>query len=379
MIISKVEQFSLPDYSRGICNIINDELSVFGIEQKGKSLGLDLKKNRKTTLVFIDGFGWNLYSRSKNFKNINSSKISSIFPSSTDSASISLVSGLSPGTHGIVGYKAFVKSTGAIIKPLENTYASAFHGNNLLSGIGRLNQMLKIDTIFNALSRKKIKNVVITPNFTAGSSFSSLIFDGANEVIGYENIWDAFHIYRKAIENDSIKFIHFYIPHVDTIEHIHGYESKEALEAAEYIIKKIAEINENKKTNTIITADHGHKMVDDIIDLSKNKKLIRKLDIPPYGDSRAPLFRSRYDIRSELSQYSMKIFGKNEREILLGPIGKDMEDSLPDYMGAAMDSVGFTFNYKLKKKKSEKWYGEPASNHGGLSPDEMEVPVLTLP
>ncbi len=373
-----MERLLLPDYNNSICNIVNDELAVFGIENGNKKLGLGLKKGRKTSLVFLDGFGWNLYSKSDAFKRLSAIKISSIFPSSTDSASVSLVSGLNPGMHGVIGYKSFIKLAGAIVKPLENTYASSFHSFNLLNGIGKLNQMFKVNTIFKILSKKKIRNLVITPDFTANSSFSSLVFDGATEVIGYDNMWDALHIYRNAVLDDSIKFVHIYFPYIDTIEHMYGHESIEAIEAAEYIIGKITKINENAKSNVIITADHGHRNVSRIVDFSDNRKLIKKLDIPPYGDSRAPLFRSRYDITEELSDYSMKVFERSERELLFGRINKDIEDILPDYMGAAMGDVGFTFDYKIQKSKKDRRYGKPVSNHGGLSADEMEVPVLTL-
>ena len=367
----------LPDYNNSICNIFNEELSVFGIENNGKKIGIDLKSGKKTSLLFIDGFGWNLYLNTKYFTNFKKVKASSVFPSSTDTASISLVSGLNPGMHGVIGYKAFLKLTGAIVKPLENTYASAPHINNLLSHIGKLSDMIKIKTIFNALSKKKIRSLVITPSFTVNSSFSSLIFSGATELIGYENIWDAFYIYRKALENDSIKFIHFYIPYVDTLEHMYGYENMEVKEAAEYILKKTAELNAGKKTNTIITADHGHKKVNKIIDLRKDKKLIKKLEIPPYGDTRAPLFRSRYEITKDLERYPMKVFNKNERELLLGKINKDIADTLPDYFGAAEEDFGFTFSYRLNKKEVKN-KNEPLSNHGGLSNDEMEVPIITI-
>lgn len=373
-----MDKLILPDYNNSICDLFNEELSVFGIENAGKRLNLDLKRGKRTSLVFVDGLGWNLFSGTRYFSALEKAKISSVFPSSTDTASISLVSGLNPGMHGIIGYKAFLKLAGAIVKPLENTYASAPHSNNLLSHIGKLKDMLRIKTIFNVLSKKRMRSLVITPSFIVNSSFSSLIFSGATEVSGYENIWDAFYIYRKALENDSIKFIHFYIPYVDTLEHMYGYENVEVKEATEYILKRAIELNAGKKTNTIITADHGHKNVKEIIDFSRDKKLIKELELPPYGDTRAPLFRSRYEITQDLKKYPMKIFNRRERELVLGKINKDIEDTLPDYLGAAEEDFGFIFNYRLNKKETEYRNGEPVSNHGGLSTDEMEIPVITL-
>ncbi|MGC8533328.1 MAG: alkaline phosphatase family protein [Candidatus Parvarchaeum sp.] len=368
----------LPDYNNSICNLFNEELSVFGIENPGKRPGLDLKRGKKTTLLFLDGFGWNLYSNTRYFSSFKKVKVSSVFPSSTDTASISLISGLNPGMHGIIGYKAFLKLAGAIIKPLENTYASAPHSNNLLGHIGKLRDVVRIKTIFNVLSKKRIRSLVITPSFIVNSSFSSLIFSGATEISGYENIWDAFYIYRKALENESIKFIHFYIPYIDTLEHMYGYDNAEVKEAAEYILKRTSELNNGKNTNTIITADHGHKKIGKIIDFSRDKKLMKKLELPPYGDTRAPLFRSRYDITKDLDKYPMKVFNRNERELLLGKINKDIEDILPDYLGAAEEDFGFTFNYKVNKKEQGNRNEEPVSNHGGLSTDEMEVPLISI-
>jgi hypothetical protein len=368
----------LPDYNNSICSLLTEELNVFNVENGGKGLNLDLKAGRKTSTVFLDGFGWNLFSKTKYFSTLNSRKISSVFPSSTDTASLSLVSGLNPGMHGLIGYKAFLKLTGAVVKPLENTYASAFHSNNLLSRIGKLKDMLRVKTVFDYLSKNKINSVAITPDFTVNSSFSSLIFSGAKEIIGYENIWDAFYVYRKALDNNAVKFIHFYIPYIDTLEHMYGYENLEIKEASEYILEKLINLNKGRKTNTIITADHGHKTVNSMVDLSMDKKLIKKLELPPYGDTRAPLFRSRYDIKEDLKKYNMKVFGREERELLLGKIGKGVEDLMPDFMGAAEEDFGFTFNYKLDKTRERNEKDEPASNHGGLSADEMEIPIITV-
>ena len=74
----------------------------------------------------------------------------------------------------------------------------------------------------------------------------------------------------------------------------------------------------------------------------------------------------------------MKVFNRNERELLLGKITKNIEDILPDYLGPAEEDFGFTFNYKVNKKEQGNKNEEPVSNHGGLSTDEMEVPLISI-
>ena len=370
-----MHELIFPDYSRNQCAIANEVLKHFGVVHADSSFGIASQNNKKLSLVLLDGLGWNLFSELKNSNSFSAAKVTSVFPSTTATALASLSSGLTPGEHGIIGYKAFFKEAGSLIKPLEFTYASS-NRDGQLSQMGTLKDMFKINTVFDRLRQKKIRSTVILPNFIAGSDYSNLIYSGASEILSYKDIWEAFFLYRQELERPRSKFVHFYIPYIDSIEHVYGHGHEIAKEAASYIFNKIAGITQhNKDVTGIVTSDHGHIDIEREIDLHRDRGLLKKLELPPYGDGRAPLFKSRHDITKELSKYNLRIFDRKAFGLLFGRQNAEISDMLPDFIGAPLDAKSYAYRYEMVPQKKKHIL---KSNHGGLSKEEMEIPVVIL-
>ena len=117
-------------------------------------------------------------------------------------------------------------------------------------------------------------------------------------------------------------------------------------------------------------------MLSDIVDLSTDIELLKRLELPPYGYSRSLLFRARQDISRYLERYNMKTLNQTNMEEYIGKINPKIKDIMPDYIGVPMDDKGYTFRYKLDIR--EKISEEPSSNHGGLSSDEMQIPLMVI-
>jgi hypothetical protein len=365
-----------PDYSRNQCAIASEVLKRFGINYGKSSLGLLSQKNKKLSIVVVDGLGWNLFSRLKLPSDVYALKTTSVFPSTTASSLASLSTGLTPGSHGIIGYRAFFKETGSIIKPLEFTYASS-HINEALARISRLTDLVKFKTSFEILKKKRIRSAVLLPEQLVGSSYSNLIFSGVTQMIGYSNIWDALFLYSKLLDNPKVRLVHLYLPYIDSLEHAYGEDGRPAFDAAVYVLDKLIHIQKSraKYASTVITADHGHINLGKRINLRSDKALMDKLELPPYGDGRAPLFRSRSDLTMQLSRYNLKVFGKKDAHTLLGQIDREVSKNMPDFIGIPSDDSYYEYDFNTLKGRKKALM---KSNHGGLSEDEMEIPLLTL-
>lgn len=371
-----MEDFIFPDYSRNHCAIASEILKHFDVHYGQSSLDILKQDKKKIALVLLDGLGWNVFSNLNNAKSLRAIKTTSVFPSTTATVLMSMSTGLAPGEHAVIGYKSFFKEAGSIIKPLDSTYASS-HRRDQLREVGTMKEMFNVTTIFDRLNRKHVRSTVITPEFLIGSEYSNMIHSGASETLGYDNIWDALYLYKRALENSRSRFVFFYAPYIDTLSHSYGHGHEAVKDSAEYILGNLAKITKEHrdKVTGIITADHGQTDITKEIDLHRDRSLMRKLELPPYGDGRAPLFRARNDIRKDLSKYELRVFSKSESKPLFGRIDGRVADQLPDFVGVSTGYKSYGYRYEIKPKKRTYTL---KSNHGGLSKDEMEIPLIIL-
>ena len=61
--------------------------------------------------------------------------------------------------------------------------------------------------------------------------------------------------------------------------------------------------------------------------------------------------------------------------MLFGRVDKKLEDLMPDFVGVPLDSKSYSYDYELKPKKNKH---QLKSNHGGLSREEMEIPIILV-
>ena len=370
--------FVYPEYTNNIYSLSNSILQTFGIDTNKPSVYLNVPSKKKVCLIIVDGLGLDMLSHYENGAEVELRKMTSVFPSTTATVLASLLLNMSPGEHGILGYKTFYKRAAGIIKPLEFTYA-AIPRPGALGPIGESRDFFPFTNIFTRLYRKRhIKSTVITPIETAHSEYSDLVFSGASGITGYHNIWDSFQILENELRNGKSRLVYMYIPYIDSLAH--NYTKNDAsVKAATYHIyggiKEILARNSNRVFG-MVTSDHGHSTVSDTIDLEENQELIDKLELPPYGDARALMLRTRYDIKQNLSKYNLRIFSKDESLKLFGEINENTYKTLPDFVAVPMDNDAYSYSYDLRLKKDKRKTMHLKSHHGGLSKEEMEIPLV---
>jgi Type I phosphodiesterase / nucleotide pyrophosphatase len=390
--------FVMPDYSQfNITNIGSVVGKVFSIKELVKAnLPNDYIDDyagiEKVVLFVFDGLGFNrLVSHMENFSGTFRDladrgvlkAISSTFPSTTSTALTSIFTGLPPSEHGVIGFNMFIPEYGVIFNTLYMDpvigYGSGF---DLADDLSR-----RAAPWLPLLGEAGIGVKTFTRRNLIGSGLSRVIHKH-QELEGYSFASDMMVRVRKALEAPGPLFLCVYYAGIDTLEHGYGPYSEETsaeLQDLESIFKhqllqKLSS-EEKRKTLILITADHG--MVETLQARFLNDPSIsRHFLVPPTGDMRATYFFPKYGQEEKLKEIldnSLQGFSVVNSSHLIengafGPV-KNLE-RLQTIVGA-VTALSHSKNVILYQyhpsEKMQIVYGA----HGGMTPEEMIVPLLS--
>lgn len=373
----------LPDYGGGsIANLPNTILERFGLQTRGRTLRADVELKGKIALVLLDGLGYNELARAAGADVKADSalfeRITSVFPTTTAAALASLSIGLTPCQHGVVAWSFYLKEVGAVV---DSLHMSPMLGerDGLHNAGYNVRALFNAPTIFADLSRAGVKSAVLLPRGLNGG-ISRLLYDGA-ETHDYISIYDAFVAAGKILRGGENALVYIYIPTIDSVLHKYGPGSEEAAEAVVETFETVKRLagRHLASASVLITADHGHDKIEDNINLAKDGDLLSLLDVPPHGDPRAVYLRTRRgaeEVERALSKYGMSITSRREAMEggLFGECGGRFEERIGDYIALPPRGRAALYLYKPKNEDPLKFKG----HHGGLSEDELYVPLVAL-
>jgi predicted AlkP superfamily pyrophosphatase or phosphodiesterase len=378
----------LPDYKgRNIVNLISSILMKHNIPNLYPELNnIQLPEHKKLVFIVVDALGYNfLCNHATNTHIFEECKhhLTSVFPSTTTSALTSLMTGVAPLQHAMTGWFMYFSelATASIALPFLPRYNQKPFKQNEVN----INDILNFETIF---KRIKSKIRVISPKITINSQFSKYCFGRKNNK-PFENIDECFqNITKEVLKNDQNEMIFAYIPDFDECSHIYGIRSKQSIELAQKIDKLFSRmIKDTKNTDTlyILTADHGQIESEPEKQLNINdfKSIKECLILPLCGVPRAPFCyvkNSKYkqfvnEVNDKLGFYAEMITQQEAIEKNLfgyGEINPKFYDRVGDAILLMKDNyVMFDYVYK---EQNENLIG----HHGGLTEDEMKVPLVLI-
>lgn len=375
-----------PDYKNSIINLMSSISKSYNKKQKYCELNnlpsKELKKYDNIILIVIDGLGYNYLMKQKDsfLKNNLISKLTSCFPPTTACANTIFHTCQTPNETGITGWDTYLKNIGTITSILP---FSPMIGGNFSDKIkNNLKKFINIKSIYKNL---KVKSYVIMNEEIKNSNFSKLSFNGAR-VIGRKSLTNSFIKLKKLIKkkSKSKRFIHLYISEFDHESHKFGNNSKKARLQFNKIDKKIKNFYKQiKKTNSkiIISADHGFISTKkkEVLYLDDFKELKECLILPFSSEPRAvSCFVKPFKIKDfetitkKLNKYFNVIEGS---ELIKNNIYgltknyKDFNSRVGDYVLLMKKNYVFLYSKDINFMKG---------NHGGISSDEMYVPLITL-
>lgn len=384
--------FYKPDYNgNSIVNLMSSISKSFGIDSGYREIkSLPAKKlegYRNVVNIVIDGLGYNyLMKKRKNFLKDNTiGKMTSVFPSTTSACITSFATGFAPKEHGVTGWFIRLKSGTCDIP----STILLFNDRRDEKSLKEKNVMP--EDVFNDFRlSKKIKNLkVLLPESIMNSDYTNFFLEGS-EKIGYkglENFFEKITDVVKSVKADR-NYIYGYLPDLDAVLHKTGSRSEDLTKLFYSIAKHAKKFAGNiKGTNSIviITADHGLIDGDEERRLNMNDlpQINKMLEFPLCGEPRAAYcyVKKRYqrsfkETVEEKIGHAVKVFDRDEL-ISNGFFGlnepfEGLESRIGDFVLLCKD------NYVIKDFLPNEEVKFHAADHGGLSADEMFVPLIVF-
>ena len=375
-------RYILPDYENCCVNVMSSIAKHFGLNNPHNTLSIvdkELQKGYKNVVVLLlDGLGQNILMQEtpndcflrKNFKQ----ELSTVYPSSTVPATVSIKTGLTPFEHGWWGHFLFFKSLGQTINvytnndafsrkkvPVEDVAHRVMPYTNILDEAVKANNDLRAYNLCPAEARD---------NF----GVSQVTYNDFNELCEYTKTLCSF---------DGKKFIYAYHNYPDDMMHklgTHSYETNKLLNDLNYQVEALCKSCPD--TLFIITADHGQTELHESRDITNYPDLVDTLLMMPSGCTRCANFFVKRGLEKTFEKLAKKYFGDkfeifSRKEILktrllgFGEAHPELDNTLGDYLICAVSDCNITYStiYGLPRP-------QPFGIHGGLTFDEMRVPLI---
>jgi len=379
----------LPDYERGIVNLVSTFLKKFDCQAFHPEFPLEnsfegvFNNVNKVIIFLIDGMGY------KKFNEINKKigyeyvlKASSVFPTTTVAAVTSWFTGRTPKEHGLLGYILYLREIGAITNMIEHSYPGVEGG--IFSGLIK-RRIHRLENVFDILKDKGLYGGVLTHSTIANSGLSYLIHRNGH-IMSYFYMGDLLATLKKRLSEDWKGLLYVYWGYLDGLGHKKGPDSEAyeiEMERLLLELKRFASENLPNDTLLVITSDHGMIQIPSANNyfIKSTDPFNRLLSSPPGGEMRMMYFylsrKSNFEL---LKRYFEENFPEksefipSNEAVEMGLFGRgrahpELYNRIGDVIMVAKDNYAFTYLYSG---------GEERLNgmHGGLTEEELYVPVV---
>jgi predicted AlkP superfamily pyrophosphatase or phosphodiesterase len=405
------KEFIKPLYDSYCFSNIPQTIKNVLLGEKKKALPVDIlsgieKDYKKIVLFLIDGFGWSFFERhSKKYPFLQQildkgvvSKLTSQYPSTTAPEVTTIHTGQNVGKSGVYEWFYYEPQLDTVIAPLLFSHAGEKERDSLISTGIDPKMLYPSQTIYKDLGGGGVSSYVFQYQEYANTPYSIVATQGST-VIPYSSFTEALSELEKRLLTNKTKSYYFvYFDGIDKAAHNFGNDSKEADQMVDTFFKHMEEYFLNKLSGKInntlfmLTADHGHASINPKATIYLNnsfpqiKKWIKKnrkgeLIVPAgscrnmilhieneYIDEAQKFLRDALAGKAEVYKTSYLIkegFFAEPSEILLSRIG---DLTILPYKNESV--------WWYEKNKFEIKY---LSHHGGMTRDEMEIPLLCLP
>jgi predicted AlkP superfamily pyrophosphatase or phosphodiesterase len=298
-----------------------------------------------------------------------------VFPATTAAALTSLLTGTSPGTHGIVGYRVRVPGTDAAPNQLRGWETD---------GLDPLTWQRAAPIFEREATAGRPCFVVSTPKYRT-SGLTRATMRGA-EYVGVDDLTERMSTAAELANRHPGALVYTYVADLDMIGHARGWESDEWAAGLERVDAALRSLDDalDARTGAIVTADHG------MVDVPRHRQLLlgegdplltgvrvmagepRMLHLYAEDGADAVVLGRWRDAESSRSW----VLSRDEA-IAAGLFGADVDldvrERIGDVLVAARAAVAY-YDDRLADKKSQGMVGQ----HGSLTDQERVVPLIRL-
>ena len=356
-------------------------------------------------LFLVDGFGWRYFERFQDMPFLRRlrytgkiEKLTSQFPSTTSAHVTTMHTGQPVGQSGVYEWFYYEPQLDCIIAPLLFSQAGT-EQRDTLKGIIKPSKLYPPQTLYQELNSSGIASHVFGVRDYTPSSYTNVVTKGA-KLHGFKTLPEALVNLGQLIDSrKNPSYINFYFANIDSTCHKYGPTSPQTeteIEAfllfMDYFFTRI--FTGKKRVLFLMTADHGASEVDPNTTIFlntdarfKNIERFFKTNqngelLVPAGSARDMFLYIQDDLLNEAQEFlSSRLEGKAEvvkTEWLIenGYFGPEISKKFQARVG---NLVVLSHRYESvwwyeRDKFEQRFYG----HHGGLTPQEMEIPFITL-
>jgi len=380
---------NLPDYQHSsLVNLMSRLAREFGANDQAYAAFehealAPLTDYQHIVLLIIDGMGARYLARQTGYLHAHQcAELTSVFPTTTASAITTFMTGLAPQQHGLTGWFTYLKELGAVTAVLPcqlrgSREVITERGIDIAALYGHV-------PFFDLL---QVNSTVLAPGWIINSPFN-IAHSGRARRVGYTNLASLFGNLRGLLHEDERQYIYAYWPEFDRLSHQFGNGSEQVAQHYRELDTSLAQFMESiagTRTLLLVTADHGFidTQPDRLINLHEHPVLHDCLSLPLSGEPRVAYcyvhpHKTQTFIDYVQANFSQQMALVDSQELIrqhafgLGEAHPQLAQRVGDYALIMKD------NYVIKDwvagEKPFFQYGV----HGGISEQEMQVPLIML-
>ncbi len=355
-------------------------------------------------LGFIDGFGWRHFEKFAEHPALDrfarhglAAKWTSQFPSTTSGHVTCIHMGQCVGQSGIFEWNYYEPQLDAMIVPLLFSFSGATERDQLKATGIDPKKLYPTGTLYQKLKAQGVNASIFQHREYTPSTYSNIVFQVA-DARGFKSPAEMLvNLSTVLHEARGRNYYFFYYDKIDSVSHDYGPASRQVeaeIDLFLYALERYffsAPLAKGRSL-LLLTADHGQSEIDPATTVYLNRafphigkflKTNRKGEyLVPGGSCRDMFLYVRDEMLDEAQEMLARgLTGKadvvkTEDLITAGYFGPQVSENFRARVG---NLVILAYRYESvwwyeKDKFRQKYYG----HHGGLTPQEMEIPLLGL-
>lgn len=363
------------------------------------------KQYDAVVLFFVDAFGWRFFERFQDapfLKRVAAhghiEKLTSQFPSTTAAHVTTMHTGLPVGVSGVHEWFYYEPHVDRIIAPLLYSFAGSTERETLNSRRVNPENLFPKGIFYPALREMGVEAFNFGIRDYTPSTYSKTVMAGS-KIRSFKTLSEALVNMSELIRDQTRPaYIQLYFDRIDSIAHEYGPAAPQTEAEIETFLLMMEHyferIFKGKRILFLMTADHGMCETDPKKttylnvhrDFEGFEKFIRKNRkdhlLVPAGSPRDMFLYIKNEILDEAQAFlSKRLEGradvvKTEDLIRDGYFGSEASDRFRERVG---NLVVLSYRYESvwwyeKDRYEQRYHG----HHGGLTPQEMEIPLYTL-
>jgi hypothetical protein len=361
----------------------------------GTALDEPLLRERFERIVFVylDAFGWTFLERHADhplFARARSdgvlAQLTSQFPSTTTAQVTTIHSGLPVAEHGLYEWHVYEPSLDRLVTPLLFSFAGDGVRGTLLGQI-HPDALFPTDSVYPRLAAAGLRSTVVLPATIAGSAPNIALLRGA-DVLPFTTAGRGLAVAAEALAGGAA-YAHVYLDELDSLMHAVGPDDPAVDTLTRTILDDVHGATFPSGTLVLLTADHGMSPVDPGRTVYVNElwpQLATHLEtgadekpLAPAGSCRDLFLHAREgEVETVCTGLAERLDGFAEVVAVAELIGEGVFAEPSQRLAARLANVAV-----LPRYGEAVYWHEPGrfvqhlfGQHGGLSPQEMEIPLV---